>query len=193
MSNNTVVLSKENVQQALLAIRFALCEGKTPTFEWRGDGVKRIRTGDVCRIKAVDTDGDIVACTDEWQGTLATNAVLDGSVVLGISGEQMRQYATGYIESMKKAMHDGLSVFNEKNTFKPGQFIQWKPGMKTMRFPDYGSPVIVIEVLCTPRMLDSESGSAHAPAKFDLVFGMVNGKGEFIHYYADSRRFMPHE
>lgn len=193
MSNNTVVLSKENVQQAILAIRFALQEGKSPTFEWRGDSVKRIQAGQVCSIKAVDADGDIVVCASDWQGTLHTKNVLDGEVVLGISGEQMRQYATAHIESMKKAMHDGLSVFNEKNTFKPGQFIQWKPGMKTMRFPDYGAPVIVIEVLCVPRELDSESGSAHAPSKFDLVFGMVNGKGEFLHYYADSRRFMPHE
>ncbi|WP_429169376.1 hypothetical protein [Aeromonas hydrophila] len=193
MSNNTVVLSKGNVQQALLAIRFALREGKTPTFEWRGDGVRRIRAGDVCRIKAVDSDGDIVACTDEWQGTITTNAVLDGEVVLGISVEQMLQYGAAHIESMKKAMHDGLYVFNEKNIFRPGQFIQWKPGMKTMRFPDYGTPVIVIEVLGVPRVLDSESGSAHAPAKLDLVIGMVGENGAFIHYYADSRRFMPHK
>lgn len=190
---STVVLSKENVQQAILAIRFALCEGRTPTFEWRGDSATRIQDGQVCSIKAVDPDGDIVVCAGDWQGTLRTKSVLDGKVVLGISGGQMEEYALAHLEKMKADMQDGLSVFNEKNTFHPGQFIQWKPGMKTLRFPDYGIPVIVIEVLCVPRMLDSDSGSAHAPAKFDLVFGMVNGNGEFLHYYADSRRFMPHE
>jgi hypothetical protein len=192
MSNNTVVLSKENVQQAILAIRFALQEGKTPTFEWRGDDVKRIKDGQVCSIKAVDTAGDIFVCAGDWQGTLYTKNVLDGEVVLGISGGQMEEYAIAHIEKMKADMQAGLSVFNEKNTFRPGQFIQWKPGMKTSRVPEYGVPVIVVDVLAEPKQLPLDSCNNHSPDRMDLVIGMVVD-GVFQHYYTDSRRFMPHE
>lgn len=193
MSNNTVVLSKENVQQAILAIRFALQEGKSPTFEWTGESLKTIKSGRVYHVEVIDRDGDLVVDDGDGRTTLHTKSVLEGEVVLGISSEQMRQYAVAQIESMKKAMHDGLSVFNEKNAFHPGQFIQWKPGMKSARSPEYGVPVIVVEVLTEPKQLDLNAGSNHAPDLLDLVVGMVSEDGVFQHYYADSRRFMPHE
>lgn len=76
----------------------------------------------------------------------------------------------------------------EKNTFKPGDIVDWKPGMRNKQA--YG-PFIVVEVLDSP-VLDNidEAGSQYFREPLDIVLGkvVVDGGEMFIMHYYDSRR-----
>lgn len=192
MSSDTVVLSKENVNFARMAFQHALLSGKQPTFQWAGEAIRGIDRLQICKVEALDRDGDLVVVAGGRRVTLRTETVLDGEVEIGISEGKMKEYAQAQLKAMKEAMQSGLALFNEEHTFSPGQFIQWKPGMKTARVPEYDYPVIVIEVLDNPKQHSLETCNNHSPAVLDLVIGMVLD-GVFQHHYADSRRFMPHK
>ena len=76
---------------------------------------------------------------------------------------------------------------NQKNTFKPGDIVDWKPGMRNKQ--SYG-PFIVVEVLDSP-VLDGidEAGSQYFREPLDIVLGKVVDDGErFVTHYYDSRR-----
>lgn len=79
----------------------------------------------------------------------------------------------------------------EPRTFKPGDLIEWKPGLKHLKAPAYGQPSVVMAVLAEP-VFDTElgSGSAYWRQPLDLVIGLRNG-GDFVEFHTDSRRFRP--
>jgi hypothetical protein len=63
---------------------------------------------------------------------------------------------------------------NKKGTFKPGDIVDWKPGMRNKT--SYG-PFVVVEVLDSPIFLD-------------IILGKVVDDGErFVTHFYDSRRF----
>ena len=75
----------------------------------------------------------------------------------------------------------------EKSTFKPGDIVDWKFGLRNKQL--YG-PFIVVEVLDSP-IFDNEDGAGspyfHEP--LDIVLGKVMDDGErFVTHYYDSRR-----
>ena len=77
---------------------------------------------------------------------------------------------------------------NKKGTFKPGDIVDWKPGMRNKK--SYG-PFIVVEVLDSP-IFDSDeegSGSQYFREPLDIILGKVVDDGErFITHFYDSRR-----
>ena len=77
------------------------------------------------------------------------------------------------------------------NGFKPGQIVQWKPGMQNRRCPKYGEPAIVMEVL-NPAVFDNDVNS-HGSNMFreplNLVLGIVDSDGDFLCWHYDGRRF----
>lgn len=80
----------------------------------------------------------------------------------------------------------------KKHEFKPLQLVQWKRGLKNMRFPHYGEPVIVIEI--KPGLVSSSENDGNPMFKqpLDLAVGKVMPDGEFCIYHMDSARFEPY-
>lgn len=77
------------------------------------------------------------------------------------------------------------------NGFHPGQIVQWKPGLKNRRLPDYGEPVIIMEVL-NPAVYDTSkeiAGSNLYREPLTLVLGLNDADGDFVFYHFDGRRF----
>ena len=77
--------------------------------------------------------------------------------------------------------------------FKPGDLVQWKRNMKNKRRPEYGTPMIVIEVLKEP-LYDAErdSGSAYFKEPLTVKAGSLDNDGDFIVFHYDGRRFEPY-
>ncbi len=90
-------------------------------------------------------------------------------------------------------LYQRLTNGREK-ALRPGMMAMWKPGMKNRRFPHYGDPAIVVEVL-DPPILDheEEAGSTYYREPLDLLLGILHKDGDFLVYHFDSRRFQPYE
>ena len=88
---------------------------------------------------------------------------------------------------MYRELKDCLERLNQKETFKPGDIVQWKSGLKNKRSD---GPFIVVNILAEP-ITDAtdESGSPYFREPLDIVLGQVDQDGDFISYYYDSRRF----
>jgi len=75
--------------------------------------------------------------------------------------------------------------------FRPGQIVQWKPGMKNRAIPVYGEPAIVMEVL-NPPVFDSSKeldGSNLYREPLSLVLGIQAADRDFLTFHYDARRF----
>ena len=85
-------------------------------------------------------------------------------------------------------LKQAFETFNQKNTFKPGDIVEWKPGMKHKRSD---GPFIVVEVLDEP-IVDTENGagSAYFREPLDLRLGTFVD-GDFLIFHYDSRRVQP--
>jgi len=92
-----------------------------------------------------------------------------------------------------QTLYQRLTNRREK-TLQPGRMAVWKPGLKNRRFPRYGEPAIVVEVLDRP-ILDheDEAGSTYYREPLDLLLGILHREGDFLVYHFDSRRFQPQE
>ena len=81
--------------------------------------------------------------------------------------------------------------YGAKETFRPGQLVVWKNGLKNRKRPVEGEPGIVIEVLEQP-VFDSEQGDAGSPyfrESLDIRIGVLDEDEEFLIFHYDSRRF----
>lgn len=89
----------------------------------------------------------------------------------------------------------GFQQFSDgaEKTLEPGMLAQWKHGMKNRRTPDYGVPMMVVEVLNLP-VIDTtfESGSIYFRERLDIVLGFLDEDDEFCLLHYDSRRFEPY-
>lgn len=106
--------------------------------------------------------------------------------------EVMMSNATADLEQVRKA----VEVFNQKHEFKPGDIVQWKPGMKNMAGnPEYGEPALVVEVLAEPVYDNNHSnGTPYFNEPRDLVLAEISKRdGELLLYHFDSRRFEPYK
>lgn len=87
-------------------------------------------------------------------------------------------------------------LFKRRHDFAPGDLVTWKPGLKHKRYPRYGQPAVVLEVLATP-VLDpqNEAGATYFREPLDVVVGVLwdegTDRGELIAFHFDSRRFQP--
>jgi len=94
------------------------------------------------------------------------------------------------------ALRERYQLFQRVHDFAPGDLVTWEAGLKHKRFPRYGQPAVVLEVLATP-VLDhqDEAGSTYFREPLDLVVGVIweedPGRGELIAFHYDSRRFQP--
>ena len=73
--------------------------------------------------------------------------------------------------------------------FKPGDLVEWKPGLKNKNAPDYGQPCVVMEVLPGYRNLEQDTGTPYHREPLDLAVGMIYKNGDFVSFHFDSARF----
>ena len=87
-----------------------------------------------------------------------------------------------------QTLKQAFETFNQKNTFKPGDIVEWKPGMKHKRSD---GPFIVVEVLGEPIIdTNAEAGTPYFREPIDLVLGCFLD-GCFLTFHYDSRRIQP--
>lgn len=73
--------------------------------------------------------------------------------------------------------------------FKVGEIIEWKSGLKNRRYPTYGQPAIVVEVIEDPLINTcDDSGSPYFQEPLDILIGFIINN-EFLFYHADKKRF----
>ena len=84
-------------------------------------------------------------------------------------------------------------AMEERHAFKPGDLVEWKPGLRNKRWPCVGQPSVVVGIMAEP-ILDHtvEAGSNYFREPLDLVIGYRHpSDGQFTEYHVDSRRFRP--
>lgn len=90
-----------------------------------------------------------------------------------------------YAELISKAAADYARV----TEFETGQLVQWKPMMRTRKYPAEGLPAVVVGYLEEPHVRDSDGDLLTEPN--DLIIGLLDGKGIFRVFAVASRRLMP--
>ncbi|MHA7291513.1 hypothetical protein ACX80V_17995 [Arthrobacter sp. MDT3-24] len=83
-----------------------------------------------------------------------------------------------------EALHAAYAAANE---FSQGDFVQWKPHMRNRRFPFYGRPAVVVEVLDSPLSQTADGELLDEPANIRL--GVLHPDEEFTVHLFNSNRF----
>lgn len=115
------------------------------------------------------------------------------SAMLGAIMGDRKPDVTPVSESNLAEAQKFVSAYIQGYTFKPGDVITWKPGMRNCRTPEYGEPVVVAEVFPAQRPSVAE-GSPYDMEPCDMrVVSLKDEDGEWVMHPGDSRRFMPYE
>lgn len=186
----TVTLTPDNYAKAKAAILFALSKDLAPTFIWQGN-LRGLTPGKVYSFIGLDKDGDLKFKDDDNTTCYASSSnCVNGCFELNISHEKLDEYSQQLFAQTVDHLRQLKATFEKKHVFVAGDLIQWKPNMRDRPFPEYGSPVIVLETI-TPAHQSTDNWEAEeAPSKYDLVIG-ISLSGALRHFYADSRRYEP--
>lgn len=84
-------------------------------------------------------------------------------------------------------------LFKVRHTFKPGDLVTWKPGLRNKMLPDDGQPGIVIDALAEPVSDGSSDGDLpYFHEALDLAVGVTDRENDVLVYWFDSRRMQPY-
>jgi len=80
-----------------------------------------------------------------------------------------------------------------EHRFQRGDLVTWKPGLRNRKMPDYGEPMVVVEVLDEP-VYDqtADSGSPYFREPLSVRCLLVDEDGDALVFYYDARRLMPY-
>lgn len=94
------------------------------------------------------------------------------------------------IEKHISILKDSVEKYNQVNTFKIGDIVVWKEGLKNKKRPQYDEPSIVIEILDMP-ITDNEApiASPYYSEKLDIKLGLLGDNSEFFAFHYDKNRF----
>jgi len=94
------------------------------------------------------------------------------------------------IEKHISTLKLSVEKYNENSSFKVGDVVQWKEGLKNKKRPQYGEPCIVIEVLDSA-ITDNEApiASPYFAEKLDIKLGLIGDNEEFFTFHYDRNRF----
>lgn len=111
-----------------------------------------------------------------------------------VHGESDEQRAETMRHCVKLSSHYCRFVNGAAKALQPGMFAVWKTGLKNRRTPDYGVPMVVVEVLAEfTRDAEHGPGSMYYREPLDLVLGFIDDDGDFCTLHYDSRRFEPYQ
>lgn len=95
-----------------------------------------------------------------------------------------------YLDNLKEAAR----LYLQDQTFRPGDVVSWKRGLRNKAFPHYGRPAVVI------RYLSEDETSSLRPGGFfgipegdldDILIGFLDGDEDLSITRVDSRRLEP--
>ena len=82
-----------------------------------------------------------------------------------------------------------------RHELRPGAIISWKPGLKNRKWPAYGKPAVVVEILDEPVCDTDESGTTYFREPLDMIVGIFldsgEHRGDFLVFHANSQRYLP--
>lgn len=83
------------------------------------------------------------------------------------------------------------------HTFRKGQLVRWKAGLKNRSTPAYNEVAVVRDVLADPVFDECEQGKCAGTPYFGepltLVLAFLDSDGDFLEFRYDGRRFEPAE
>lgn len=129
------------------------------------------------KFEFLDDAGDSVAtCVHNLVKTQAAVTLADGG---NLTDSVVGAWQDAINLEKYALLKNAFNTFQADNTFEPGQVIRWKPQMKDRRVPEYGTPVIVTEildeVLGEPLEGCNEDGitfgSPYATTRYDIIVG----------------------
>ena len=84
------------------------------------------------------------------------------------------------------------ALYREEYIFKPGDLVMWKPGLKDCRVPEYGEPVVVLEV--APGNISScdDSHNRKYREPCDVRVGVYPDGSTFVGFWMDGKRLQPY-
>jgi hypothetical protein len=89
------------------------------------------------------------------------------------------------------------NAMDTPHTFRKGQLVRWKAGLKNRTTPAYNEVAVVREVLATPVFDACEDARCAACPQFGepltLVLAFLDTDGDFLELRYDGRRFEPAE
>jgi hypothetical protein len=86
-------------------------------------------------------------------------------------------------------------ALDKPHSFRKGQLVRWKAGLKNRALPAYNEAAVVREVLAIPIFDTCETarcaGSPYFGEPLSLVLGIIDSDGDFVEFRHDCRRFEP--
>jgi len=73
------------------------------------------------------------------------------------------------------------------SNLQPGDIVRWKEGLRNKKRPAYDEFVVVLDVLSVP--IISKSEGVYFAEPLDCKLGYVDGDGDLLTFFFDSRRF----
>ena len=87
-------------------------------------------------------------------------------------------------------LRERFQLLNGAETFKPGDIVTWKEGLRNKKHPIPGTAAIVVKVLDEPVYdLQAGSGSPYYREPLNIVIGIIDDDGDLLCFYNDGRRF----
>ena len=98
------------------------------------------------------------------------------------------------IQSAIKYLSSANRLLDDFHSFKAGQIVRWKRGLKNRKQPEYDQPAIVRMVLNPPiiDLFDGNTGSMYYREPLSLLIGTIDEYGDFFELHVDGRRFEPY-
>lgn len=83
-----------------------------------------------------------------------------------------------------------FEALEQHSSFRRGQLVRWKPGLRNKQLPAYGDSAIVLEVLDAPLVnVADPPDSPFFRERLDLALGVLDAAGDFVCFHFDGRRF----
>lgn len=122
-------------------------------------------------------------------------------MLIGAMAEGMGKQGKGEVEDWGsggtpeelKKMGD---LYLTQYKFKPGDLVQWKPGLKNVKSISYGHPAVVLEFIPGRRSNRTERlyGTAYDDIPEDIRCGIIDADtGKFMTFWYESARLEPYE
>jgi hypothetical protein len=106
------------------------------------------------------------------------------------AAEERKEFPKRDFEVIATDLVNKFAEYNSTGEFKAGDLVEWKPGLRSNGFPDYGVPMILISRLPQPYTVHADNNyNAPYMLMFDVVVGVLSpNEGLFLHMKIDSNR-----
>lgn len=99
----------------------------------------------------------------------------------------------GLNSEKKMTLEEKVEALLQQNTFKVGQSVKWKRGLRNKKFPKDDAQAIVLEVLKVHLIQhETETGSPYFHEPLDIVLAVLDDDEDLVIFHYDSRRFEPY-